>query len=213
MNFPHRTIRLCCAAGFLAFAAASLAEPPAATPSVQAERLEKAAPVVDGNYHLAVHDVVKVTVYQQEDLATTGRIGEDGCIQIPLIGVVEVAGKTAHQASAFIETLLKKDYLVHPEVSVSIVEFVKKRFTVLGQVKSPGSYEIGAGENVDVIQAVGMAGGFTRSASQGNIMVKRVAGGSEHVYKLNGKEMAHGDGTKSFRIMAGDTITVGESLF
>ncbi len=186
-------------------------EPPLATPV--AGRSEKAVPVVDGNYRLARQDVVRVTVYKQDDLTTSARIGDDGTIQMPLIGSVEIAGKTVREASSLIEALLKKDYLVRPQVAISIESFVKKRFTVLGQVKAPGSYEVAAGENLDVIQAIGMAGGYTRSANQGKILVKRVADGTEHVFRLNGKEMARGDGGKTFRIMPGDTITVEENLF
>jgi protein involved in polysaccharide export with SLBB domain len=211
MNLPFRTVHLICSVGCLVFAVASYGAPASEAPPM--ERTEKPTQVVDGSYRLALHDVVKVTVYQQDDLTTTARIGEDGSIQFPLIGGVDIGGKTVRQASALIETLLKKDYLVHPQVAISIVEFVKKRFTVLGQVKSPGSYEVSASENVDVIQAIGMAGGYTRSANQGKIMIKRVADGSERVYRINGKEIAHGDGAKSFRIQAGDTITVEESLF
>ena len=215
MNSSRRVVRLTCAVGFLALAAASFGDPPNAAPSPASatERPEKAVQVADGNYRLALHDVVKVTVYQQEDLTTTARISEDGSIQIPLIGGVEIGGKTVRQASALIETLLRKDYLVHPQVAISIVEFVKKRFTVLGQVKNPGSYEVSASENIDLIQAIGMAGGYTRSANQGKIMIKRVADGAEHVYRINGKELTHGEGAKRFQIMAGDTITVEESLF
>ena len=189
-------------------------EPPSATPAPPAAgRIEKAVPVVDGSYRLTRQDVVKVTVYKQDDLTTSARIGDDGTIQMPLIGSVEIAGKTVREASGLIEALLKKDYLVHPQVALSIEAFVKKRFTVLGQVKAPGNYEVAAGENLDVIQAIGLAGGYTRSANQGKIVVKRVADGAERIFRLNGKEMAHGDGAKAFRIMPGDTITVEESLF
>ena len=216
MLLDCRFLRLFCILWIASVAIRCLAEPPSGAPQPSTpppERSEKAVPVVEGDYHLANHDVVKISVFQEDELTTTTRIGEDGLIHFPLIGDVEIAGKTVRQAAVLIETLLKKRFLVNPQVSISITEFVKKRFTVLGQVKNPGSYEVPAAENLDLIQAIGMAGGYTRSANQGKILIKRLVDGSERVYKVNGKELAHGEGAKGFRVVAGDTITVEESFF
>lgn len=172
----------------------------------------KAVPLVDGSYQLAPHEVVKVTVFQEDDLTATARIAEDGTIQLPLIGSVNIGGKTIRQAAATIEAALRQDYLVHPQVSLTIAEFAKRRFAILGQVQRPGTYEIPANENLDLIQAVGLAGGYTRSANPSKIIVKRVTEGSERVFRLNGKELAK-SGRETFRVMPGDTITVEESFF
>ena len=170
-------------------------------------------PVMDGSYRLSPNEVIKVTVFQEDDLNTTTRIAEDGTVQLPLIGSVNVAGKTVRQAASVIEAALREDYLVHPQVAVAVTEFAKRRFAILGQVSRPGTYEIPANENLDLIQAVGLAGGYTRSANPGKIIVKRVVQGSERVFRLNGKELAKEGGAKAFRVMAGDTITVEESFF
>jgi len=215
MPLDRSLFRLLCVLWIASVAVCGFAEPPTATPlpSAPPEHTEKTTAVVEGDYHLANHDVVRITVFQEDELTTTTRIGEDGLIHFPLIGDVELAGKTVRQAAVLIETLLKKRFLVNPQVSISITEFVKKRFTVLGQVKNPGSYEVPASENLELIQAIGMAGGYTRSANQGKILIKRLVDGSERVYKVNGKELAHGEGAKGFRVVAGDTITVEESFF
>ncbi len=172
----------------------------------------KAVPLADGSYQLAPSEVVKVTVFQEDDLTATARIAEDGTVQLPLIGSVIVGGKTIRQAAATIEAALRQDYLVHPQVSVTIAEFAKRRFAILGQVQRPGTYEIPVNESLDVIQAVGLAGGYTRSANPSKIIVKRVAEGNERVFRLNGKELAK-SGRETFRVMPGDTITVEESFF
>ena len=59
------------------------------------------------------------------------------------------------------------------------------------------------------MEAVGMAGGFTRIASPSKITVKR---GSQLI-KVNGKEQQSGGGESAFKILPGDVITVQESLF
>ena len=172
----------------------------------------KAAPVIDSNHILSAQDIVEISVFQEEELGVKSRISEDGTIQMPLIGTVRIAGRSVREAQAIIEQALKKDYLVAPQVSVSIADFARRRFAVLGQVQKPGTYEMPGNETLDLLQAIGLAGGYTRSANPSKIIVKRVVSGSEKIFRLNGKDMARG-GTERFRVQAGDTITVEESFF
>lgn len=173
----------------------------------------KAATAADGGYQLSPNDVITVTVFQEDDLTATTRIAADGTVQLPLIGSINIGRKTVHQAAKAIEAALREDYLVNPQVSVTVTEFAKRRFAILGQVQRPGTYEIPANESLDVIQAIGLAGGYTRSANPGKIIIKRAAPGGDRIFRVNGKELARSGREKSFRIMPGDTITVEESFF
>jgi protein involved in polysaccharide export with SLBB domain len=194
------------------FAGSTSAQQSAAVSTPTAIPVAKAVPVIDGNYVLSSQDIVEISVFQEDELGVKARVGEDGTVQMPLIGAVRIGGKTVRQAQAIIEEALKKDYLVAPQVSVSIADFAKRRFAVLGQVQKPGTYELPGNEAVDLMQAIGIAGGYTRSANPSKIIVKRVVQGSEKIFRLNGKDMARG-GTERFRVQAGDTITVEESFF
>ena len=64
-----------------------------------------------------------------------------------------------------------------------------------------------------LLQAIGMAGGYTRIADPGKIILKRITNGREQVFKLNGKKMAGNGATASFVVMPEDIITIGESIF
>lgn len=163
---------------------------------------------VSSAYILAVNDQVQIDVYQEEDLKTSTRISQDGSILFPLLGNVKIAGLTLNQATARITEMLRRDYLVKPQVTMSVVSFSKKRFTILGQVNSPGIKELPDQEGMDILDAIGLAGGYTRIANPGRITVKR---GSQ-VFQVDGKAMAKGEG-KKFQVQAGDTITVAESIF
>ena len=68
-------------------------------------------------------------------------------------------------------------------------------------------------EGVTLLQAIGMAGGYTRIAEPSKISVKRIENGVESVAKVNAKRMARGDASAAFKIIPGDVITVPESLF
>jgi polysaccharide export outer membrane protein len=126
---------------------------------------------------------------------------------------VRLGGLTLPQATARLTELYGRDYLVNPRVNVSLVSFAKARFTVLGQVNRPGSYEMpeGAAGRLDILEAIGMAGGYTRIASPERISVRRRGAQGDQVLRVNAKKIARGD--PGFRIQPGDTITVGESFF
>ncbi len=167
---------------------------------------------VSGSYILSANDQIQIEVFQEDDLRTSAKISKEGTITFPLLGNVKLAGLTMSQATARLTELLKRDFLVNPRVSMTVVNFSKKRFTVLGQVNSPGIKEMPDQEGLDLLEAIGMAGGYTRIANPGKITIKRREGGSESVIQVDGKAMAKGNG-KGFQIKPGDTITVAESIF
>ena len=175
----------------------------------------KAIPVQasTANYRITPNDVVKVTVYEENDLETLARVAQDGKISIPYIGSVELGGRTLQDAARSIEARLK-EYYVHPQVTLRVMEYSKRNFTVLGQVGRPGIYEIPAESNLNLIEAIGVAGGYTRIAWPSHITIKRKGkNGEETVLKVDAKKMASDANQPRINIMPGDTIYVPESLF
>ena len=161
-------------------------------------------------YVLSPNDQVGVEVFGEEDLRTAGRLNSEGNLSVPLLGSIHLAGLTLNQAAAKLTELFGRDYLVNPKVNVVLAGYAKRRFTMLGQVNRPGSYEMpeGSPEGIDILEAVAIAGGYSRIAAPERISVRR---GSE-ILRVNAKRLARG-GKESFTILPGDTITVGESLF
>lgn len=164
------------------------------------------------NYVLTPNDIVELRVFQEDDLNAKLRIGKDGTVNAPLLGYVKIGGKTSDQAADSIRELLAKDYLVNPQVAVSIVEYSKRRFTVLGQVSKPGTYDMPDEESINLLQAVALAGGFTRIANRGNVSVTREVNGQRMVYKLDAKSMGKDRDVSAFEVLPGDTIVVDEGL-
>ena len=164
-------------------------------------------------YVLSPNDVVQVKVYQEDDLETKMRIGKDGTTSFPLIGVINLGGKTVAQAADLIRARLADGYLVNPQITVSVIEYAKRRFTVLGQVQKPGTYEIPNEESMTFLQAVAMAGGYTRLANRGSVMVTRMVGGKKINFNLDLKSATSDLNTQPFEILPDDTITVAERIF
>src|SRR5215207_2632507 len=137
------------------------------------------------DYKLSSNDVVHIKVFQEEELETTARIAKNGTITMPLIKNPTIGGLTRQDAEQRIETQLK-EYLVRPQVTVRIVEYTKRRVTVLGQVNDPGAIELPAEGSIDLLEVIGMAGGYSRIANPGKITVKRKVNGKETKIKLDG---------------------------
>jgi protein involved in polysaccharide export with SLBB domain len=166
------------------------------------------------NYRLAANDLLEIRVYDEPDLTVEVRLAADGSAIFPLIGSVSLQGKTLPQATALIRDRYMAGYLVNPQVSLIIRTYAKRTFTVLGQVQKPGSYEIVGDESISLLQAVGMAGGYTRIANPGNITVRRADGGQQQqVMRFDGRRLAKGISSADCVVKPGDVITVGESIF
>jgi protein involved in polysaccharide export with SLBB domain len=164
--------------------------------------------------HLLVpNDMIEIKVYRQSDLDTKARVTEDGTVTLPLLGSVKVGGMTAEQARALVHDLLARDYLVNPQVTLSVVDYAKSTFTVLGEVQRPGSYELPPEQGLNVLQAIAMAGGYTRLGAPGKVRIQRMEQGQRRVYPVDTNAVASDEKGAMFEILPGDMITVGEKVF
>ena len=165
-------------------------------------------------YVLSANDQVSVEVFGEEDLRTNGRLNPEGNLSVPLLGSVHLAGLTLTQAASKLTELYRRDYLVNPRVNVSLLGFARRRFSMLGQVARPGSYEMpeGSPEGIDLLEAIAIAGGYTRIAAPERITVRRHNANGDQIFKVNAKRFTKGSGG-GFLVLPGDTITVGESIF
>ncbi len=116
-------------------------------------------------------DTLHVQILNTPELEQHPRVTDAG--EIPLIGVgnLRVEGLTPAAAAAKIrERLISMHYMNHPDVSVTVEQYATQTVSVLGQVKSPGSYSIATGRSV--LSVVALAGGLTEYADR-NITIQR----------------------------------------
>jgi protein involved in polysaccharide export with SLBB domain len=165
-------------------------------------------------YVLSPNDYVGVEVFGEDDLRTNGRLNPEGNLSVPLLGSVHLAGLTLTQAASRLTDLYGRDYLVNPRVNVMLLGYAKRRFSILGQVGHPGSFEMPESSpgGIDLLEAIAMAGGYTRIAAPERITVRRQGANGDQVFKVNAKKF-NKNGGGGFRVEPGDTITVGESIF
>jgi len=175
-------------------------QPPSATESVS------------GDYILRAGDVLDLVIYREPDLAIKSKIGKDGMVELPLLGGVRVGGLTIRSATSLIRDKYNADYVVNPQVYLNVASFNQSKFTVIGQVSRPGTYQNTGGETMGLLDAIGMAGGFTKIADRGHVIIKRHEGNSIRTIKFNAKKLTD-SGNDIIEIQPGDVINVGESWF
>lgn len=160
---------------------------------------------------LGTGDLFDVRVYGEEDLSADYRVGQDGTIDFPLIGRLEVAGLEPGAVATLIQTRLREGhYFVSPHVSVVVREQNSKRISVLGAVSAPGSYPLRAG--MGVVEAIGLAGGFTALANHDGTTITRDVSGELHRYAAPVDRITDGQ-EADIPLRAGDIIRVPERLF
>jgi polysaccharide export outer membrane protein len=166
----------------------------------------------ESDYVLVVGDVVQLNIFREPDLTTQATIARDGTVQLPLIREVQMAGLSIRDAREMLRQLYDKKFLVDPQVFLNVVKYAERKFTIMGQVARPGSYELQGGERMDLLEAIGLAGGFTRIANRGRVIIQRREGDGVSAIKANAKRMADGKETP-IEVQPGDVITVSESWF
>jgi protein involved in polysaccharide export with SLBB domain len=159
---------------------------------------------------LGTGDLLEIRVFQEQDLSGAYRISPEGTIDFPLCGKVEMAGQTASRAADALRACLGNGYLKNPQVSVLIREFNSKKVFVFGEVQKPGTFPFE--DNMSVIQAITLAGGFTKVASKNNTNVTRLVDGQERKIRVPVEDIGVGR-ERNFPLRPGDIVFVPESFF
>jgi polysaccharide biosynthesis/export protein len=156
-------------------------------------------------YRLGPEDVIEVFVWKQPELTTTVVIRPDGRISLPLTNELEASGKTAIQLQKDITEKLR-EYITQPVVNVIVRQVNSLKISVLGEVRKPDVYKIK--NQVTVLDAIAMAGGFTDLARTNRVIVIRNAQYGSQRIKINVKQVVADDGQAPFYLQPQDTVYV-----
>jgi polysaccharide export outer membrane protein len=116
----------------------------------------------DAVYRVGPADELRITVFDEPALTGTFRVDVDGSIAYPLIGRVEVAGKTVREIEETITKRLLDGYVRAPRVSVEISQYRSRSVFIMGEVRTPGKYALEG--NVTLLEALALAGALTDAA-------------------------------------------------
>jgi protein involved in polysaccharide export with SLBB domain len=153
-----------------------------------------------GNYRLGTGDKIRVVVLQDTEFSGDYEVNATGGISARMLGPIEIAGKTLAEVEEMLRDRYKEGgYLVQPRLSVELV--TTRPWYIVGEVSRVGQFPYV--NCLHVIQAIAIAGGFTRRASKSHITIKRFfSKSSEEEYV-----------TEDTLVEPGDVLRVGERYF
>lgn len=160
-------------------------------------------------YRIGVGDKLDVRVFQVADLSFAELVVDtSGNINLPLIGAVRGAGRTAGEMSADIAERLAAQYLRNPQVTVTVKEAASQKITVDGAVTKPGVYEMRG--STSLLQAVAMAEGPTRVADLTKVAVFRSIDGRRSVALFDLSAIRQGRASDP-QVLGDDVVVVDTS--
>lgn len=162
--------------------------------------------MVDADYVIGAGDVLDISVWKDEALAKSVVVLPDGKIAFPLIGEVEAAGKKVAELKQEMESRLSK-FVTDLVLSVEVKQTNSMIVYVLGRVNAPGRFPLNG--NVNVLQALAMAGGFNPFASKDKVKIYREINGRTAVLPFRYTEITEGKNPEqNVRLNRGDVIVV-----
>jgi polysaccharide biosynthesis/export protein len=159
------------------------------------------------DYKIGRQDLLEINVFDLKELDQTVRVADDGSITIPLIGRLDVAGRTKGDLEALITKLLEERFVRNPQVTIFVKEYESKKVAVSGAVKKPDTYEM-LGEKT-LLEMISKAGGLDKDLGKEIIIFRQDEDGSTRRLAVNLDRLVYeADPSLNVRVEPGDIIYV-----
>lgn len=167
-----------------------------------------AAPAAAQQYTIGPRDVLAITVYGQADLTKDYPVDPDGSISFPLVGRVAAGGLDTGKLAAKLTELLEKDYLVNPQVSVSVKEYLSQKVQVMGEAEKPGLFYLTG--PTTLLEVLSKAGGLSKTAGKQLVLVRHQPGraGGNEIRRVSFDKIQAGDASENIRVEDQDVIFI-----
>ena len=169
------------------------------------------SPSVD--YVLQPLDLLRIVVFQEPDLERQVRISQEYTINLPLIGSIDLTGKSVRQAEEVIRSRYDADFLKNPQITITVLEYTPRTVQVLGAVNSPGAIAFTPEQQMGIMEAIAKAGGQSRIADIRKVrLTRQLADGKSDNYTINVDDVMKGASTEKWLLQKGDVIFVPERI-
>jgi len=169
----------------------------------------------DDGYRINGGDLLHISVYGEQNLDKDVPVQPDGGIAFPLVGNLNVRGMTLKDVQGKIAANLRESQyfpnLTDNEVTVSMVKATGNSVSVVGQVKQPGTFAYDT--QLDVMQALSLAGGLTPFASKSKIKIlRRDQAGTQTAILFDYSDVEDGEHLdKNILLRGGDVVVVPQA--
>lgn len=160
-------------------------------------------------YRIGPEDLLEVQVFGVEQLSRTVRVNSRGQVSLPLIGALDVAGRTAQEAESAISARLGEKYLQNPQVSLFIKEYTTQRVTIEGAVNRPGIYPLRG--HSTLLTSLALAGGQAALSDMTEVLLFRDDGSGRRVATTHDVEKIRRGELPDPEVVNDDLIVVNRS--
>lgn len=176
------------------------------------DRLETQS-VAKADYILQPQDVLRVTVFQEEDINKQGlvSISQEYTVSLPLLHTVNLKGLTVRQAEEKIRVLYDKDYLINPQVTVFVEKYAERSVNVVGAVNKAGRIPFPQERGLTIVQALSLAEGHSRLANLKIVRLTRRVGDDSKTETIDVDAIMKGN-REDVPLLPDDTIIVPERI-
>lgn len=176
-------------------------------PESNAAPVGRVPPPVTPGFTIGAGDTVQIDVLGRPELSAKGNVSGDGRVTVALLGPISIGGLTPVQAAERIAYAYKQgEYLVSPQVTVTMVDYQSQLLTVLGEVRSPGRFPIRT--RLSVLDGLALAGGINeQGASTAYLLRPEDSVVTRYEIDLDAL-IQSGAGQQYFEMLAGDTLVV-----
>lgn len=165
------------------------------------------------DYILQPSDLIRIQIFQEDDLNREVRISQEYTVKLPLVDTVDLKDKTARQAEDYIRELYGRDFLAKPQVNLFVLEYAPRRVFVAGAVATPGVVLFQQEQGLTLIDAISRAGSFNRLADKKRVTLKRTKpDGSTETSTINVDDVMKGDTNQTWPLQPNDVITIPEKI-
>jgi polysaccharide export outer membrane protein len=162
-------------------------------------------------YRIGPRDLLGITVWGQDDLSRDYTVDHDGFVPFPLLGRVRAVGLSTKELAARLTEHLGKDYLVDPQVIVTVKEYLSQKVQVLGAADKPGVYYLTG--STTLVEILSRAGGFASTTGKEVILVRdpEASGGSNKALRLSLEKIQAGDPAENILVHSQDIIILSRA--
>ncbi|MBT3176637.1 MAG: polysaccharide export protein [Desulfobacula sp.] len=161
---------------------------------------------VADDYKIGAGDVLEIGVWKNADLTRQLIVLPDGTVRFPLIGQIMVEEKSVAMLEKELKEKLEK-FIPDPVLTISVLQVNSMMIYVIGKVNQPGRFEIRT--NIDVLQALAVAGGLNPFAKEKEIGIFRKQDGETEIFNFNYKQVAEGVNLdQNIMLKRGDVIVI-----
>lgn len=168
---------------------------------------------INVDYVLQPLDLLRIVVFQEPDLERQVRISQENTVNLPLIGSVDLSGKSVRQAEEMIRARYDAEFLKNPQITITVMEYTPRTVQVLGAVNSPGAIAFTPEQQMTIMEALAKAGGQSRLADIRKVrLTRQMKDGKTEIFTINLDDLMKGSSTEKWPLTKGDVIFVPERI-